>query len=110
MDGDLHILKISMNKDYIRQGQKTLSNRAPYWINGSALYDPSVIITFGETILIPGPTTTICTPRIETPNPDYNANTSGSINVLVFCQDIEIFISLDELDELDRNSHVYIPS
>ena len=66
-------------QDYIKQGQKTLRNSAPYWINGSALYDPSVILIPGEDILIPGPPTIIYAPQIGIPNPDYNANTSGSI-------------------------------
>ena len=69
----------SDEQDYIRQGQKTLSNSTPYWINGSALYDPSVIVTFGDPVLIPGPPTRIIIPRIEKPNPDYNPNTSGII-------------------------------
>ena len=63
-------------QDIILQGQKTFRNSAPYWISGSALYDPSVIVTYGDPVLIPGNPTVIYTPRIETPNPDFT-NTSG---------------------------------
>ena len=78
---------------YIIQGQKTLSNSAPYWITGSALYDPSVTFIFGEDILIPGNPTIIFRERNKTINPDYQANASGNMFILlVFFQNVEIFI------------------